>query len=268
MTSLGPMPQPIEPTTIGTEDAYLECALVPWDSEIFGFPVAQISGLVLPDSVQAAEIMLQFRRWCVDRDVRLVSCRIDHAKLRESMVLEGHGFRFIEFVYGPRLGSFDYVGAPLHSIDVLVATQDDLGQIEEIASTAFTTGRFLLDRRLDPGLSRRRYAAWVRNSLRSQSQVVLKAEIDRSLVGFFVVEHLHDRSVYWHLTAIASKWQGKGVGLSLWQTMLLRHKSEQASSVTTTISGHNVRALNLYARLGFRITSIEMTFHWLREAEH
>ena len=165
------------------------------------------------------------------------------------------GFRFVELVYVPRLGSFDRVSAPLHRIDVLPATQDDLGQVEDIAYTAFTTGRFLLDGRLDPDLSRRRYGTWVRTSLRSREQSVLKAELAGSLVGFFIVEDTPDRNVYWHLTAVAPQWQGKGIGLSLWQTMLMRHKSEGAVSVATTISGHNLPALNLYARLGFNIAS-------------
>ena len=38
-----------------------------------------------------------------------------------------------------------------------------------------------------------------------------------------------DASVYWHLTAVAPEWQGKGVGMSLWRTMLLRHRAEGAS---------------------------------------
>jgi ribosomal protein S18 acetylase RimI-like enzyme len=262
------MRQPTEATTFEVAGARLECSIVPWDSEIFGFPVGQISDLVLPDSVQAAGLLGQFRGWCEDRNVRLVSCRIDHDKLRESMVLERHGFRFIELVYSPLLGSFDRVSAPLHPIEVRPATQDDLAQIEDIAFAAFTTGRFLLDGRLDPDLSRRRYATWVRGSLGSREQVVLKAELAGSLVGFFIVEYAPDRSVYWHLTAVAPEWQGKGVGLSLWQTMLMRHKSEEASPVRTTISGHNLPALNLYARLGFIIESSQMTFHWLREVEH
>jgi ribosomal protein S18 acetylase RimI-like enzyme len=261
------MRRPMDTTTIDRDGAFLECALVPWDSDIFGFPVAQISRIEVPPGAQASAMMRELDAWCADRGVRLVSCRIDHDRLRESMALEGHGFRFVEMVYGPRLGSFDGIAAPRHAIEVSEATPDDLGPIEEIAHAAFTTGRFLLDWRLDPELSRRRYATWVRNSLGSPPQVVLKAAVDGGTVGFFIVEHRPDRGVYWHLTAIAPRWQGQGMGLSLWRTMLLRHKAEGASSVATTISGHNIAALNLYARLGFSITSSQMTFHRLREAD-
>jgi ribosomal protein S18 acetylase RimI-like enzyme len=179
------------------------------------------------------------------------------------MELEANGFRFVEIVYEPRLDSLGTVAAPRHSIQVTDATPDDLPAIQEVAATAFTTGRFLLDQRLPPDLSSRRYATWVRSAFDSSVQHVLKAESGGELVGFFIVERRADSSVYWHLTAVAPGSQGKGIGLSLWQTMLHRHAADGAAFVATTISGHNLPALNLYARLGFSFPSAQMTFHRL-----
>ena len=256
---------PIGQTRLERAGAILECSLVPWDSEIFGFPVAQISRVELAEDAQPAELLDAFEAWCVSHKVRLVSSRLDHMQLRESMALEELGFRFVETVYRPRLDAFGSVAAPRHDIQVAEATPADVAVIEEIAYTSFTTGRFLLDHRLPSELSKRRYSTWVRTSSESPRQTVLKAEVGGNLVGFFIVEHRPDQSVYWHLTAIAPKWQGKGMGMSLWQTMLLRHRAEGASFVETTISGHNLPIINLYARLGFSFGSAQMTFHWVRE---
>ena len=258
---------PTDQTLIERPGAMLECALVPWDSEIFGFPVAQISRVELDQGAQHAEILDAFEAWCDGRDVRLVSCRLDHIQLRESMALEDRGFRFVEMVYGPRFDAFEAIAAPQYVLQVAEATQADMAVIEEVAHASFTTGRFLLDWRLPPELSKRRYSTWVRTSFESPRQTVLKAEADGELVGFFVVERRPDQSVYWHLTAIAPKWQGKGMGMSLWRTMLLRHRAEGSSFVETTISGHNLPIINLYARLGFSFASAQMTFHWLRDHE-
>jgi ribosomal protein S18 acetylase RimI-like enzyme len=181
------------------------------------------------------------------------------------MALEEHGFRFIEMVYSPRLDHLDRIPEPRLAIQVTKAESNELASIEAIAFAAFTTGRFLLDWRLPAELSSRRYASWVRTSLNQGGQTVLKAELDGELVGFFIVEHRPDQGVYWHLTAVAPQSQGKGVGMSLWQTMLRRHRAEGAAYVETTISGHNPTALNLYARLGFSFEAPQMTFHWLRD---
>lgn len=245
------------------DGAVMECFLVPWDTEIFGFPVAQISRLELADDADPAGVLRDFDGWCADHDVRLVSCRLDHRQLRASMALEEVGFRFLEMVVEPRFDLVDGGAAPDRELLIGDATPGDLVAIEEIAYSAFTTGRFLLDPRLPSELSRRRYAAWVRSSFERPDHTVLKAERDGELVGFFIVERRRDGSVYWHLTAVAPGWQGKGIGSTLWRAMLLRHRTEGATSVSTTISGHNVPALNLYARLGFRFTSAQMTFHRL-----
>jgi len=247
--------------------AILQCSLVPWDTEIFEFPVVQIGRFELDERADPSEVLRAFDAWCADRSVRLISCRLGHERLRESMALEATGFRFVEMVYGPRFDRFDAVGMPQHDVLLTEALPTDGARIEAIAYAAFTTGRFLLDRRLDPELSRRRYATWVRTSFESATQVVLKAEIDRRLVGFLIVERRDDASVYWHLTAIAPESQGKGVGTSVWQAALLRHRSEGVSFVETTISGHNLPIINLYARLGFTFASANMTFHRLRDVD-
>jgi len=203
---------PTDPTRLERAGAVLECSLVPWDTEIFGFPVAQITRVELDEGAQPESLLDAFDAWCAARDVRLVSCRLDHQQLSESMALEERGFRFIEMVYRPRFDAWDGIATPQHDLTITEAAPADAAGIEEIASTAFTTGRFLLDRRLPPELSDRRYARWVRSSFESSEQTVLKAEGGGDLVGFFIAERRTDKSVYWHLTAVAPEWQGKGAG--------------------------------------------------------
>lgn len=257
------MTPPVATIRFAAAGAVLECFVVPWDSEIFGFPVAQIGRLELTEDAEPGAVLRDFDTWCANEGVRFASCRLDHARLRESISLEDVGFRFVEMVHEPGLELANRVAAPRKVIRVAEATVEDLPSIEEIAYTAFSTGRFLLDWRLPQELSRRRYAAWVRNSFDDPAHSVLTAELDGALVGFFIVETRPDGTVYWHLTAIAPAWQGKGIGTSLWRTMLLRHRSDGARSVATTISAHNSAALNLYARLGFTFAAAQMTFHRL-----
>jgi ribosomal protein S18 acetylase RimI-like enzyme len=251
--------------TLRSGDAALDAFVVPWDTATFGFVVAQVERLELGAGAAADALLADLDAWCAEQRVRLVSCRLDHLRLRESMALEARGFRFVETVYEPRLDALGSVAAPGHAIDVAPAGPADLPGIEAIAASAFTTGRFLLDHRLPPELSHRRYAGWVRSAIGSDGQVVLKAEIGGDLAGFFIVERRPGDLVYWHLTAVAPGWQGRGVGLSLWRTMLRRAAAEGAMSVATTISGHNLAVINLYGRLGFSFATSHATFHRLLE---
>ncbi len=233
---------------------------VPWDSEAFGFCVAQIARLELGTGDPSADFA-QFEQWCAQSTARLVSCRLPHDRLRESAWLESRGFRFIEMIYRPRM---ELLQAPLPAeaaLEIAPITADDLAAVEAIAEVAFSTSRFQLDPALDRGLSGRRYRRWVRTSYANPAHQVLKAEIGGAIVGFFVVEERSDRTAYWHLTAIAPAFQNRGIGKALWQAMLSRHYQAGMRAVETTVSAHNTAVLNLYAQLGFRLHPGGMTLH-------
>ncbi len=253
-------------TTLRSAAGFIVCSVARDDTATFAFPVAVIESIELESMGEVADLFAQLDAWCDENGIRLVSCRLDHHRLRESMALEEQGFRFIEMVYRPRLSDLDLIAAPAHPIEVEEAEASDLPVIEAIARDAFSTGRFLLDWRLDPELSRRRYATWVRTSFENDEHTVLKGTLGRDLVGFFIVERVDAESAFWHLTAVAPGWQGKGVGLSLWQTVLSRHRSEGVRVVETTVSGHNPAVINLYGRLGFSFGAPQMTLHLLRGA--
>jgi RimJ/RimL family protein N-acetyltransferase len=236
---------------------------VPWDSELLGYPVAQIDKLEIDDSGDASAAFGRFRAWCEERRIRLASCRLPSDRLRESLLLEEQGFRFIEMVYAPEClleKASPRMGTRLSVSEV---GRSDLPAIQSIAGSVFTMGRFLLDWRLDPEASHRRYRAWIQNSFDDPHHKVMKAMSGDEIVGFFIVEERAERRCYWHLAAMAPQWQGKGLGVEMWESMLALHKAAGLSRIETTISAHNVPVLNLYARLGFRLRAPQMTFHWL-----
>lgn len=250
--------------TLSAGGVEIDVFLVPWDTEIFGFPVAQIDRIVVEAGADLADAMRLLRSWLDDHRIHLASCRLDSLALRESMLLEAHGFRFVEMVYSPVLSPVVASSPPDDAFLIEPVAKEDLDQIEAIAGTAFATGRFKLDWRIDPSASDRRYRTWVRNSYADARQQVLKATLGGALVGFFIVEARPNGSVYWHLTAIAPASQGKGIGKRLWAAMVRRHSDSGVSRIETTISAHNPPVMNIYAALGFRFGSPRMTLHWVR----
>lgn len=255
----------LEIVTIATDNLAMSYSLVPWDCAILGYPVAQISSLSLIDLVHAPADFERFEAWRDEESVRLVSCRLDHLRLPESMFLESRGFRFIEVVYQPRFAAVQAMQHVEQGIEVAPASERDVPEIERIARTAFTTGRYLLDWRLDPESNGLRFVAWIRNSFADPKQRLFKAVEDDRIVAFFVIEAQPGMRCYWHLTAIAEEHQGRGLGRRVWRSMLLRHREDGIEEVVTLVSGHNLPVLNLYSVLGFRLHRAQMTFHWLRE---
>lgn len=239
---------------------------VPWDSDIFGFPVAQIAEMRVLLPAQARADLATFQAWLEQESIQLASCRLAHDQLNESMLLEQAGFRFVEMVLHPHLADLQGFPCAPQGLRVELAGSTDLPAIEEIAAQAFGHERFHADPRLDSALADRRYLVWVRNSHGHPSQRLYKIRDGADLIAFFVTEAQPDGLCYWHLTAISPAFQGRGYGKRVWREMLHFHQREGMARIGTTIAARNTPVLNLYASLGFRFRPPEMTLHWLRDA--
>ena len=201
--------------------------------------------------------------WLAMNGIGLASCRLPHDRLNESYLIESVGFRFVEMVYSMQ-----------HDLQELGADDDgevvwrralaaDLPALREMAAEAFVTGRWNVDPRVGAAIAGRRYADWVSRSLADDRQQVLAASVAGAVAGFFVVEDRPDQASYWHLTAVAREFQGRGLGRRMWRSMLLRQHRQGVRTVETTISACNLPVINLYARQGWRFVQNQMTFHWV-----
>lgn len=242
----------------------LEWSEAPWDTAVYGHPVLQITHMKTHGAVALVELE-PFIRARDASNSGLVSCRLLHDRLRESMLLEDIGFRFIEMVYQPELVGLQSSSlADAHGLSVLPATPNDLPEVINAAGRAFGNERFHVDPRLPCSLADRRYENWVQSSLNHAAQRLYVVRDVGVFVAFFVVEHLQDGTCYWHLNAVAPELQGKGYGFRSWSAMLASARDAGAARVRTSIVARNHRVLNLYSRLGFSFPPPLMTFHWVR----
>lgn len=236
----------------------------PWDTVVFGYPVLQINSVEVrgPGAVADTNDFVRARDLAASG---FVSCRLSHECLRESMLLEDIGFRFIEMLYQPELCDLQSSDAhEEHGLIVSLATADDLPEVLDVAGKAFRNERFHVDPRLPSKIGDLRYQNWVRSSVTHPTQRLYVLREKGLLVAFFVLENLADGTCYWHLNAVEPGVQGQGYGMRAWQTMLGRARRDGAARVRTSIVARNHRVLNLYARLGFRFPPPMMTFHWVR----
>lgn len=250
--------------TIDTSSLKMAWSRLPWDESVCHFPVLQITSL----KVLWSHATTDFRMFEQARDKLgsgLVSCRIPHNSLVESMLLEDHGFRFIEMLYTPELelsATEEVQNGNLLTVNR--AIEMDMPALLDIAGTSFYHERFKMDPRLDPRISDQRFQNWVASSLHHPSQELYVVRDGERRISFFIIELLKDGTCYWHLNAVAPDAQGQGYGRRVWTSMLHHAFKSGAKRVRTSIAARNHRVLNLYARLGFTFQTPSMTFHWVR----
>ena len=249
---------------ISTLSLQMAWSQAPWDQVVCGFPVLQITSIVIQGK-NAATDLNAFERERDRLGAGMVSCRLPHECLKESMLLEDRDFRFIEMVYAPELAlsSFKLVGNTA-LLAVAPARESDLPFILDTARTSFSNERFKMDPRLDPDISDQRYRNWAASSLHHAAQNLHVVCDGKRKVAFFVTEMQGDGTCYWHLNAVAPDAQGQGYGRRAWLSMLDLAEKSGAKRVRTSVVARNHRVLNLYARLGFYFPPPSMTFHWVR----
>ena len=253
------------PDVIDTPSLLLQWTRAPWDEAVCPFPVIQIEHVEVRGAHARAD-MRGFEAVRARIGAGLVSCRLPHDKLHESMLLEDCGFRFIEMLYAPclELADVDADGQP-EDLSIELATQADMAAIQDIAGVAFTNERFLMDYRLDPAISGKRFERWVASTPAHPAQRLYRIADRGRLVAFFIVELKADGTCYWHLNALAPDAQGQGYGRRVWLAMVRQAKRLGAQRVQTSVVARNTRVLSLYARLGFTLPAPAMTFHWAGE---
>ncbi|MEJ6005815.1 GNAT family N-acetyltransferase [Paucibacter sp. AS339] len=236
----------------------------PWDELVCGFPVLQINEFKVTGEFANKEFEL-FEKIREKLKAGLVSCRLPHQNLAESMLLEDRGYRFIEMVYSPEIElSHIEKNKCFEPLQALKGSQSDLALLRKLAAGVFKNERFQMDFRLNPNISDARFGNWIASSFDHPSQNLTVYRDQDKVVGFSITEILSDGTCYWHLNAVASEIQAQGYGRRLWKTMLLNAKNAGATRVKSSIAARNYKVLNLYASEGFKFPAPEMTFHWVR----
>jgi hypothetical protein len=252
------------PLEIRSKSLNMNYFLVPWDTEIIGRPVAEISRFEVADAESAGIHYAGFVEWRDSQDIEICSCRVSHDSLVESLFLQRHGFRFIEINYRPEFHGLQQQRFSDDSIQIEIANADDQDCLSQMAAVVFKHGRFHQDVSLGSIIGNKRYKTWMINSFSHPSQVVYKCVIDGKTAGFFVTEYSDNKQSNWVLIGLAPEFQGRGFGLRVWKAMMCFHQAEGMESIVTSISSHNTAVFNLYVKLGFRFPRPQVTFHWHR----
>jgi len=258
-----PHPMSYSPRQLHVPGLRLDVALAPWDAAACGFPVGQILAVTPTPNQPGPPDWRPLQDWIVLEKLGLISCRLAHSQIHESLLLQSFGFRCIEWVVQPSLLLDPQASSPDPDIELVPSTPEHLPELARIAATAFSTDRFSIDPRLPRGAAGVRYRRWVESVPGHATQRLLTVLIGKGVAGFFVIETGPDASVYWHLTALDPERQGRGWGKRTWLAVLDQHRKDGFQSVRTTISLRNTPVVNLYARLGFRFAPPSMTLHWV-----
>lgn len=237
-------------------------AVIPWDTETFGFPVASFrieSGEQVPE-IEAFQSA--FTRWVRFQGVVVCSAVLAPVHSAWRNLLAQTGFEFVDLSLQVTLSLPGAKIPPVRS-SLRLAGPEDHAAIEKIAAGSFSHGRYHADPRFPQDLANHRYAQWVRNALVQPSEVdrVYVLEEGGRVAGFYHVTIEGDLSDL-RLAAVAPEWKNTLLGVDLYIAILHELRQRKVRRIVTSISAVNTNIVNLYSMLGFRFSAPEIIYHW------
>lgn len=239
-----------------------------WDREHFGYVVGRVEHLQGADEEVLQCLVDETVRQLRARGAHMCSARVSNDALAALHCLERSGFRYVELTLSPwrDLSTWEPKGFGV----TRPTGAEDVDRMCAIARTAFRTDRFHRDLRIDRAAADGVYEKWIRSwhvepSSSQYSRVLL---LDDEVAGFFMFELLEPfgaaggavaRIV---LNSVQPSRAGRGSGFKMYWDAL-DAASEVARYAATIVAAANPAVINLYAKLGFRLTSSgEVTMHW------
>ena len=238
-----------------------------WDEEHFGFRLGRVEHLVARDAEVAGALARGLVRDLAGSDAAFCSARLSADDLPALQALEAVGFHFQEHTLTPwrMLDDWDTRGFSV----TRPTDESDIPRLCDIARRAFRTDRFHRDHRFDAAASDGLYEKWVRtwHNRPDPAKLSRVLVVDGHVAGFFMTEVIRPggqasaRVALIVLNAVDPERAGLGLGYRMYCDVLdcVRDEAEYASAV---VASANVAVVNLYAKLGFRIsTGGEVTLH-------
>lgn len=243
-----------------------------WDAEHFGFVLGRIEHLVAADEVAAGAAV----EWAVAHlraeGVRVATTRLyveDHIALH---ALEVAGFRFAEHALTPWRATDTW---QLQRRGATRPTRpEDVEAVCAIARGTFSTDHFHTDPRFSREAADGVYEKWIRTwharpPAGGRSRVCV---VDGRVAGFFIFkvtppgEGLGWPVCHLVLGGMHPDFAGRGIGYTMYCDVI-DDVAPDSRFATVTVASINPAVVNLYYKLGFRITSggVVTLHRWFEE---
>lgn len=242
-----------------------------WDAEHFGFVVGRVEHLQGADEEVLSCLAGGARQRLRARDARMCSARVSNDSVVALHSLEEVGFRYVEVTLAPWL---DLSTWEMRGFGVTRAAEPgDVDRMCAIARAAFRTDRFHRDRRFSSVAADGVYEKWIRTWYEEPSDNRLSRVImaNDEVAGFFLFEVMRpngdggDTVTSLVLDGVDPALAGRGMGFHMYCDVVDVAKATSAYA-TVCVAAANPAVINLYAKLGFRLTSSgEVTMHWWPE---
>lgn len=239
-------------------------ALLPWDAEIFGFPVADYK----PGDLRACfdgreQLAVCLKNWAAENRVELIACSVSADEGRWRTLLPVLGFSYVDTTLTYTLAKLRSVDFPRKHVPVRLATKADQAAVERICEVGFRAGRYHADARFPLVLANERYRRWLAKefvSLGEANRIYVAGE-PGAAIGFTHVR-VDGTQAYITIGGADPAVQSSVLPFAVFIGTLEALRDSGVRRAQSKLSAGNTPMLNLAAYAGSRFSAPEHVFHW------
>ena len=239
-------------------------AILPWDTEIFGFAVATFAPGDL-DAILASGSKFEqcLVTWAADNKVALISCAVPSGGRSWRALLPTLGFAYVDSTLRYTVAKLQTTVFPRQHRPVRLATAADQQSVEQICESGFRAGRYHADPRFPLPLARRRYRQWLANEfgcLNDSNRIYVIGE-PGAAVAFTHVQ-IQSTKAYISIGGAAPSVQSGVIPFAMFIGTLEAVRDTGVHRVESKLSAGNTPMINLAAYAGSHFSEPEQVFHW------
>lgn len=178
--------------------------------------------------------------------------------LANKEILLNNGFYYVDTLLTPSCSITNFKSHHQSNIDLI--ENINLATVKRIAAGSFSYGRFHRDHKIPYEKAELRYENWIK-SLHDENQI-LGISVMGEVGGFIAY---NDNTLVLH--AICENIRGRGLSKYMWTKVCEFLFRNGRTELHSSISATNLPILNLYTRLGFKITNAVDVYHCLNSAK-
>jgi len=247
-----------------TRRSSLDITHLPWDSELFGIKVYQVSENVTLTPARLPRLIKEL----LDNQVDLLYYLHDAKRSRDVYTLTASGFRFIDtrIVLNIELKSAKITDTvPWFQLVKRNAGQVNLKPLIAMSKDLAATSRFSADRLLKKTLILKMYKTWILKALEFEmADYWFGLGTPSDPFTFVTFKTIRPGEVSLSLIATRRDLRRKGYGSALLRHAFQALLAKKVNRVRVGMQLTNTKALAFYEKMGFRSVGSWYIFHWHR----
>jgi dTDP-4-amino-4,6-dideoxy-D-galactose acyltransferase len=222
-----------------------------WESEFFGFDIAQL------ELNEPASDLTAVDHFLVSHVNSLVQAIVPISEIELINLLEGNGFGLADIKVSFRIE----VARPRDSQKARMASQDDISELRKLAADLFVESRFF-----HPAFPHQRarllYSTWVEKGvLGTFDDICLVLRRDGQITAFVTLRHCADNLVTIGLIGVRKSEQRTSAGSEIIDAALAWSAARGAQAIDVSTQGKNLAAQNLFISKGGRLREVAAWFY-------